>query len=760
MTERCGDRQRKLDGLEKWPFRWLIEGLPIMLQIALLLLSCGLSRYMWSINTSVARVVIAFTVLTVVFYLVIMVAGMRSYDSPFQTPASLGLRALRHNEGVQKFLTVVSPPVVIIHTAGTNTINHIVEASRQLGRSLDRGFQNAKAKIVQGVLDLRRALLPTHADPPRRQPPPGARPRPARISVETPLEKNSNDAHCVCWVLWNITDPEAIDSAMRLAATIRWFDDGVDTDPPYDLIVSVFNSCFDSSSNLYPGMRDRAYCSGRTVLAIYVSTLVNHPERAPEFPPRNCHIPTQSFPQDPDLKSILRVFCNFSNNSPPFQDFIHPRNTSAHILWMTDLYLRYIWSQRNNLNPHHHGLLTPLKVEYEDWHTFPTTAVANLLLTRCLFLGAQVEDGILRNVDKSSVFLKKIILKILTPFLDSDDLKEISSRLSRAVINAAGHSHPHHWLLSDLLDGLAKWTSPPAYFTRYAYEWCAAICKENEDLDACKDLLVSALRLGFRRDDIYLGSPPYHPVHPDHHKRMIDVVFSTGNTDTIADALCAWTIDDTPQHRFSSLGACADHLVNLAGTKFPKRLRRMVIRAIEGIGYPEFERVGIEKFVPLLNGLNIEVCEMGQDLSLWTSHLWNVLRSSLGQEQLSSHYWQHIVPMAMQPGLNPLHVKSSDLDTMRSFEKKGDWKRLEVWIGMMWVLELPGGGIEVREVERATRTLFRERPGAFQTVEGWVLEASESDSLYTQHGNIFRMVCDEARKEEERKRSSQMPQSG
>ena len=67
MVERCGDRQRKFDGLEKWPFRLFVESLPIMLQIALLLLASGLSRYMWSVNTSVAGVVISFTALGVLF---------------------------------------------------------------------------------------------------------------------------------------------------------------------------------------------------------------------------------------------------------------------------------------------------------------------------------------------------------------------------------------------------------------------------------------------------------------------------------------------------------------------------------------------------------------------------------------------------------------------------------------------------------------------------------------------------------------------
>ena len=39
MIERCGDRQRKCDGLQIWLFRLFIESLPVMLQIALLLLT-------------------------------------------------------------------------------------------------------------------------------------------------------------------------------------------------------------------------------------------------------------------------------------------------------------------------------------------------------------------------------------------------------------------------------------------------------------------------------------------------------------------------------------------------------------------------------------------------------------------------------------------------------------------------------------------------------------------------------------------------
>ena len=94
MIERCGDRQRKFDGLQKWPFHLFIESLPVVLQVALLLLACGLCRHVASINTSVASVLIALTALGVLFYLVIVVSGTSSYACPFQTPASTSLRSL------------------------------------------------------------------------------------------------------------------------------------------------------------------------------------------------------------------------------------------------------------------------------------------------------------------------------------------------------------------------------------------------------------------------------------------------------------------------------------------------------------------------------------------------------------------------------------------------------------------------------------------------------------------------------------------
>lgn len=350
------------------------------------------------------------------------------------------------------------------------------------------------------------------------------------------------------------------------------------------------------------------------------------------------------------------------------------------------------------------------------------------------------------------------LFKILTTSFGGDHLESILSHLSQAVIDVAFYSHPRHWLLSDIFASLTKWTSPPAHLTQHAYQWCSAICEKNEDLSVCGDLLTLALRLGFRRADVRVDWMRYPLVHTTYHGRMIDIVFSTKDPDVIADALCAWTLSDILQLHFPSLGACVDRFADLADMEIPPRLRRMVIRSIESLGHPEFD--GIAGLVPLLNRLEVEAHEIEWG-SRWTRFLLSVFRSSLGRQCLSSHYWQRIVPMSMRPGLFDLCLLPSDLEAMRSFEELGDWEKLEVWIGLMWILELPEGGINVEEVGQVTRTLFRNRPSALRTVHEWALGASEDvDSLYSRHGDTFRTVCDQAREEIERERSLWKLESG
>ena len=93
--ERSQNRQRKLDGIVAWYFDYVMQSLPLMLQIALLLLGCALSRYLWEINVTVASVVFGVTLFGVIFYFFIVVTGAVFESCPYQTPGS---HALRHLE--------------------------------------------------------------------------------------------------------------------------------------------------------------------------------------------------------------------------------------------------------------------------------------------------------------------------------------------------------------------------------------------------------------------------------------------------------------------------------------------------------------------------------------------------------------------------------------------------------------------------------------------------------------------------------------
>ena len=92
-AERCRDRQRKLNGIVSWYFEYVMEALPLMLQAALLLLGCALSRYLWEMDTTIASVILGVTSFGIIFYFFVIVAGTASESCPYQTPWSRVLRS-------------------------------------------------------------------------------------------------------------------------------------------------------------------------------------------------------------------------------------------------------------------------------------------------------------------------------------------------------------------------------------------------------------------------------------------------------------------------------------------------------------------------------------------------------------------------------------------------------------------------------------------------------------------------------------------
>ena len=120
VVEGSQNRQRKLDAISAWYFDHVMESLPLMLQIALLLLGCALSCYLSEINTAVASVVLAVTSFGLIFYSFIVVAGSVSESCPYQTP---GARIVRHL--IQPIvLSVPSAILVFVSSKFPKSIQH------------------------------------------------------------------------------------------------------------------------------------------------------------------------------------------------------------------------------------------------------------------------------------------------------------------------------------------------------------------------------------------------------------------------------------------------------------------------------------------------------------------------------------------------------------------------------------------------------------------------------------------------------------
>ena len=362
MIERCGDRQRKFDGLKKWPLHFFIESLPMMLQAALLLLACGLCRHMWSVNTSVAYTLIGLTSLGATFFVGIVIAGTSSYACPFQTPASAALR------GPWK------------------RVRRGVSSGRYLKRVLSR--------IVRPLLC--RPLLPiaiSVRNARAREPEPWLKPKDLAIIRRT----NANDVACVSWILWNITDPEALDAAVRLAGTIRWFDDGTNADPPYDFIASMFEACFDPTGKLYPGSRDRAYYSGRAM--VWIRTLATR--KSWPFS-RNFPLSSEKYEGpglDPDLRHLLRINQGAVFGTGRIVELlaIDPEHTPSHAQWISDVLLHFSCGAQSRLT--RWGVLDWFSNVHQTKVT--TNITLNRLLVWCVFLGSAPAEEALKVQNKS-----------------------------------------------------------------------------------------------------------------------------------------------------------------------------------------------------------------------------------------------------------------------------------------------------------------------------------------------------------------------
>ena len=247
-ADKSRDRQRKLDGLENWHFHVVIEGLPVMLQLALLLFGCALSRHLWAISRTVAGVAIAATLLGVIAYIAFTLAATLFYNCPFQTPASLIIRSL-----VSHHYTIHTLPTMPLAAGSRRPVKDL----RRFLRRLHSGIRSVASSFGCGT-----------NVPPETPDIPLAIVALPRIFEETSLDWEicKADTRCVAWVLRSTTDNDMIFSAVRFAADLIWYPEIPGTFSPH-ILTDLFFECL-LDRRVVPGRAEQASLIGMALTSV------------------------------------------------------------------------------------------------------------------------------------------------------------------------------------------------------------------------------------------------------------------------------------------------------------------------------------------------------------------------------------------------------------------------------------------------------------------------------------------------------------
>ena len=735
MIERCGDRQRKRDGLKKWRLHSFVESLPLMLQVSLFLLACGLCRYMWSINASVAYTLIGLTGVGAVFYVAIVIAGTSSYACPFQTPVSIALHGpwKKVRRAMSSYACPFQAPVsTALRDLWKKVRRSVVHSNRVL--SWTNRIWNWGVRSFP-----RRQSLPT-TNPFENirvhEPKPWLEPKDLVIICRT----NASDVGCVSWILRYITDPEAIDAALPLAGEIRWFDDEVNVNPPYDQIVSTFEACFDPTGTLYPESRDRAYYSRRAMMWIHTLASRRSWEFAKAFPLP--HGEYKTLIPDPDLEHLLQVNLTTWDIGSCVEQLlrISPGHTPQHLQWISNLLLHCSYSWTGWIKQNHRYTLDCVSRIHETKTAIPLNVTLNHLLLWCTFLGSPVEEEVLKvqakSYDISCFYFSGYSLLII-----SDHMVPILDRLSKAVLSAVNGTPTQQGFIPHILRDLIKLKTRPMCLTKIAYEWCSAIYKNRESHEDWAGLLLVCLEIGFRHLDFQRQHIEIEIAHTENHRGFVDAVFEGQESEVIADLLHAWTAgSDFHEPAHELLGFCTGHLVDLQNlVPFPSRLRRLVIRSVEVIGCKGFEGVGVEKFVELLDHLHVTAEDMDDGFK-WATLLVDTIERT---HHLSHWYWELLVELVPSASRGLKLDFAHGLQTIAFLTEAEEWDKLECWMGVVWMVSpWKANAMAEGELGHSMLLLFRQRPGAVQKLEQWMgrWDRRRGSSI----PESFKRICEQA----------------
>ena len=251
-ADKSRDRQQKLDGLERWHFHLVIESLPVMLQLAVLLLGCALSRYLWTIDRTIAGIILAITLLGVAIYILLTLAATIYYNCPYQTPPSMTTRT------IFKYLSHSN-------TTFARSLRSFIAPFPSITE-----FNKFPTYLRSGVCHMARVLGYTPAITAEAEDIPLATVAagPGRVFEDIVInwELCKADVRCISWVLDSTTDVDVVFSTVRFAADTIWYPEVAGALSPYTLADLFFDCLLDGQ--IIPGKLEHAISIGMALASV------------------------------------------------------------------------------------------------------------------------------------------------------------------------------------------------------------------------------------------------------------------------------------------------------------------------------------------------------------------------------------------------------------------------------------------------------------------------------------------------------------
>ena len=315
--DRSRHRQRKMNGIVTWRFDLVMECLPLMLQIALLLLGYALSNYLYSISKVVASVAIGFTAFGLLFYFLIASAATLSYTCPFQTPLSLIFRSLIRFDSEHK--------------------KYLERSWKWLRRIFSRKKERPRPNPAGPPGDHIELLI---ADPTKQLSP--------LFDKDTDWDGYTLDSKCIAWMFEKSMDADVIMAIMRFIPEVVWHAD-IQTIPLERLYDTVLE-CFDHSTGhplVIPKLRDKAYLSAKALVHLAIQRKCigcESDETVFRSISRRHQIISKDFKGDSNLESTLGIIDRvFRNSEPPPMSWHHFSFTAPHHAWMAHILCYRAW---------------------------------------------------------------------------------------------------------------------------------------------------------------------------------------------------------------------------------------------------------------------------------------------------------------------------------------------------------------------------------------------------------------------------------